>query len=167
MQSLYDSKNLCASGSRFSNKFSNKPGKMTRNSATRDKPSKSKKLSRPLQYKALDGIRGYEWVRPKTPPGRLVRMRSPVRIRAAAPKSLVFEWKPAIFCFILDFSSVVKNADPLDEMRKQHRLDRIIRSCDCRNAAVFRIRSPAPQRRAPDPYRERSPWRPASRYPSG
>ena len=56
-------------------------------------------------------------------------MRSPVRIRAAAPKSLVFEWKPAIFYFILYFLSTVKSADPqadpLDEMRKQHRLDRI------------------------------------------
>ena len=74
-----------------------------------------------------------------TVPEPLVRMRSPVRIRAAAPNSPVSEWKLANFCFILDYSSVVKNADPqadpLDEMRKQHRLDRI--GCPSRCCAVL------------------------------
>ena len=42
----------------------------------------------PLQHKGLRGLTWHEWVRHKRIHGFLVRMRSAVRIRPAAPKSI-------------------------------------------------------------------------------
>ena len=48
----------------------------------------SKKPSNPLQHKKLEDLYWHEWARHKSIHGFLVRMRSAVQIRPAAPKSI-------------------------------------------------------------------------------
>ena len=57
----------------------------------------SKKPSNPLQHKKLEDLYWHEWARHKSIHGFLVRMRSAVRIRPAAPKSPVFFGKQDFF----------------------------------------------------------------------
>ena len=57
----------------------------------------SKKPSNPLQHKKLEDLYWHEWARHKSIHGFLVRMRSAVRIRPAAPKSPVFYRKQDFF----------------------------------------------------------------------
>ena len=61
------------------------------------KRTKTRRTSNPLQHKGLEVLSRHEWVRHKSSHGFLVRMRSAVRIRPAAP-----ERKPpdrVVFCF--------------------------------------------------------------------
>ena len=61
------------------------------------KRTKTSRTSNPLQHKGLEVLSRHEWVRRKSSHGFLVRMRSAVRIRPAAPKR-----KPpgrVVFCF--------------------------------------------------------------------
>ena len=61
------------------------------------KRANTRRTSNPLQHKGLEVLPRYEWVQRKSIYGFLVRMRSAVRIRPAAPKR-----KPpgrVVFCF--------------------------------------------------------------------
>ena len=50
------------------------------------KRTKTRRTSNPLQHKGLEVLSRHEWVRHKSSHGFLVRMRSAVRIRPAAPR---------------------------------------------------------------------------------
>ena len=50
------------------------------------KRTKTRRTSNPLQHKGLEVLSRHEWVRRKSSHGFLVRMRSAVRIRPAAPR---------------------------------------------------------------------------------
>ena len=74
----------------------------------------------PLQHRGLGDLTWHEWVHRKRIHGFLVRMRSAVRIRPAAPKSPVFSRKQDFFFTFCQFNlwvTVWDSFDPHAEMR--------------------------------------------------
>ena len=74
----------------------------------------------PLQHRGLGDLTWHEWVHRKRIHGFLVRMRSAVRIRPAAPKSPVFSRKQDFFFTFCQFNLWVTVWDSFDPHRDPH-----------------------------------------------
>ena len=71
----------------------------------------TRRTSNPLQHKGSRGLTWHEWVRHKRIHGFLVRMRSAVRIRPAAPKSIESFGFRCFFCCKNALSGVGQNVE--------------------------------------------------------
>ena len=94
------------------------------------KHTKTSRTSKPLQHKGLEVLSRHEWVRRKSSHGFLVRMRSAVRIRPAAPRyketppcRVVFFSLKRMPCFGRAPSQAVEKAAGFSRQPEEHHPD--------------------------------------------